>query len=311
MPPKKLFSLLVLTLLAAATAFPLRAGTPLRGSLEEDVRFLSDTTCTGRGSGTRGYVEASAYVARRLSQIPGIEPGGFEGTSWFSTFPLPDGRAGHNVIGVLPPTGNSRNAKYILIIAGLDGRGIMNGNIYPGADSNASGVATALAIASGLASCGTRPCGFIFALLDGHCSNSAGASALLNGIGTGRLRTVVNLDITGSSLSPVVRYKKEYLIALGGASWSGTFERINKDNAYDLHITYDYYGSRDFTNLFYRKVGDHKPFLDRGIPCVVFTSGITMLTNKTADTPGTLDYPLMEKRASLITEWLRSITRSQ
>jgi len=307
--PKKLFAILSLALFASAAASPSRAQQSVRELLEADVRFLSDTTCTGRGSSTRGFVEASAYVARRLAMIPGMEAGGADGKSWFSSFTLPDGRAGHNVLGILPPASLPKSPRYVLVIAALDGRGTMNGVVYPGADSNASGVAAGLAIASRLADSPARQCGFIFAFLDGHHSNNAGACALLKQLKLNEIRTVVNLDIIGSSLSPVVKYKKDYLIALGGSYWSRTLEKINGERNLDLHITYDYYGSRDFTNLFYRKVGDHKPFLDKGLQSVVFTSGITMLTNKSADTFDTLNYPLMEKRAELISLWLSSLSR--
>lgn len=312
MSPKKLFTFLAIAL-SAFISREASAQQSVPEKLEADVRFLADTTCTGRGSGTRGYVEASAYVARRLSEIPGAVPGGSGDSSWFASFELPGGRAGHNVIGVLPPTVQSRNPKYILVLSALDGRGTLNGTVYPGADSDASGVAASLGLAARLSAGPVRPCGYIFAFLDGHCSNCAGASALLSSLRARDvpLKVVVNLDIIGSSLSPVVKYYKEYLIALGGAPWSRTMERLNAENRLDLHLYYDYYGSRDFTNLFYRKVGDHKPFLDKGYPCVVFTSGITMLTNKPSDTFETLDYPLMEKRVELICRWLETITATK
>ena len=61
---------------------------------------------------------------------------------------------------------------------------------------------------------------------------------------------------------------------------------------------------QDFTDLFLRRLGDQKVFIEHGIPAVLFTSGITMNTNKVDDTASTLDYGVLRKRALLISRWL-------
>src|SRR5690606_20348556 len=58
---------------------------PLR--IEADVRHLADDAMEGRETGTRGYLRASAYVAERFAQVPGLVPGGEDG-SWFQRVPL-------------------------------------------------------------------------------------------------------------------------------------------------------------------------------------------------------------------------------
>ena len=113
---------------------------------------------------------------------------------------------------------------------------------------------------------------------------------------------VVNLDIIGSNLAPVDKYWKEFVMILGGERYASSIEKCNQ--GLGLHIYYDYYRSRDFTNLFYRKIGDQKVFLEKGIPALMVTSGITMSTNKEEDTAGTLNYPLFAKRIELIARWL-------
>ena len=285
-----------------------------RSFLREDVEFLSDSLCRGRGAGDKGAGEAASYVVRRLSKIPGVVPAG---DSWTDTFTLPSGRAGRNVAGFLPAAGpgSRRESGVVIVMAALDGLGMLGGTLYPGADSDASGVAAMLRIAERLAAVPVRPRSILFVALDGHFQKFSGAARLWTLISGGLLSDpedgrplrrggvslVVNLDIIGSNLSPVVKYRREYLIALGGVPYA---QRLGKCNPDDLHLSYDYYGSRDFTDLFYRKLGDHKVFLDGGCPCVVFTSGITMLTNKPGDVASSLDYGLLEKRAALIASWL-------
>ena len=116
---------------------------------------------------------------------------------------------------------------------------------------------------------------------------------------------VVSLDILGSTMSPPDKFWKNYLIVLGGNGWQRSLEKANMETA--LHLYYDYYGSRSFTDLFYRKVSDQKVFVSHGIPAVMFTSGITDHTNKESDTASTLDYRLLCLRARLISDWLLSL----
>ena len=48
-------------------------------------------------------------------------------------------------------------------------------------------------------------------------------------------------------------------------------------------------------------------FIDNKIPAVLFTSGITMNTNRTRDTAETLDYEVFKKRIYLIFDWLEKM----
>lgn len=55
--------------------------------IEADVRHLANDAMEGRETGTRGYRRASAYVAERFAQVPGLEPAGDDG-SWFQRVPF-------------------------------------------------------------------------------------------------------------------------------------------------------------------------------------------------------------------------------
>lgn len=77
----------------------------------------------------------------------------------------------------------------------------------------------------------------------------------------------------------------------------------NRTYAIDMEIDYTYYGSKSFTQMFYR-LSDQRVFVDNGIPSVLFTSGITMNTNKTYDSPETIDTEILRKRIFLIYHWL-------
>ena len=257
----------------------------LEKDLRRDVEFLSDSLCAGRQTGTAGASGAAFYLARRLNSL------GYELEC--NTFKTEQGAVGRNLV-----TKQKGNKAAILIMASYDGLGRIGARLYPGADSNASGAAALLSLADRLKDRGD----VVFAFVDGHNANMAGAEALREFLAGRRLRMVVSLDILGATLSPPDRYWKNYLIVLGGAGWQRSLEKANMETA--LHLYYDYYGSRSFTDLFYRKVSDHKVFLGRGIPVLMFTSGITMNTNREGDTFESLDYPIFAERVDLIGNWL-------
>lgn len=74
-----------------------------------------------------------------------------------------------------------------------------------------------------------------------------------------------------------------------------------------LDLSYDYYGSKNFTDLFLNRTGDQKVFLEHKINSVLFTSGITMKTNKQEDTCDSLDFPVLRRRILLIYKWLERV----
>lgn len=257
----------------------------------KDVEFLSSGACDGREFGTRGDFEAFRYIFKRM-QEQGLSPR----TQTFRAM----GRIGRNIIGEIPGSGSG----YILLMAYFDGVGGQGGKLYPGADSNASGVAAMLEVARRL-SCGGRQ-RVVVAAVDAHQLSMAGAESLAASLKGKDPSIVINIDIIGSTLSPAYRFRKDYVLCLGGRQFNHKLYAANNSGP-DLHLTFDYYGSSNFTNLFYRKVSDHKFFLERGVPCLMFTSGISFNTNKSTDTYDTLDYGVMERRVEFITRFVRSL----
>ena len=70
-----------------------------------------------------------------------------------------------------------------------------------------------------------------------------------------------------------------------------------------MDIGLSYYGSDNFTKIFYR-LSDQRIFIDNDVPAVYFTSGITMNNNKTYDNASSLNYPVLQKRIYLIYHWI-------
>ncbi len=284
---------MLLHAMAAAAAVPKIAPGQVKvneAQLRQDVEFLCDSLCAGRASGSASSVEAAGYIVRRLSSL-GYDVQG-------RSFRIDSARVGHNILA-----GHSKTGRVILVMAYYDGLGMLDGRIYPGADSNASGVAAALALAERF----KGRYDLVFAFLDGHNAGQSGIAAIKEELVGRGLSLVLNLDILGCILSPVDPYWKDYLIALGADSFRNTFELANR--GLQLHLYYNYYRSSSFTDMFYRRIGDHKDFINKGIPTILFTSGITMNTNRPADVPGTLDYDVFPRRVEFIARFIENYGR--
>lgn len=114
-------------------------------SLLDDVRILSADDMEGRLVGTPGNAKARAYILGRLNAI-GLEPlfgSGFE--QRFVAKSRSGDREGVNLLARIP--GTSGSAHKLVVMAHYDHVGVRSGQIYNGADDNASGVAALLAIA--------------------------------------------------------------------------------------------------------------------------------------------------------------------
>ena len=309
-----LLSLLSLTTFAAAQPkgyiISARNAEPVatEDGLRTRVEFLSDSLLTGRASGTPGSIHAQACIAREFAAAGLLPTNG----SWFRGFRTVSGAPAHNVLGFLPGSGD----KYVIVAAHYDHIGTLSGTMYPGADSNASGVAALLTLArmfQKMKELGkTYSSTLIFAALDGKEQSLGGANHLWSEIEGGRLidpkrgvpvraksiDRMVNIDQVGGTEAPLKSRRPDYLMMLSEPA-DGRRDALliaNMSPEVSLDLGFDYYGSKDFTRVFFRTISDQKPFLEHGIPSVMFTSGITMRNNKANDNAESLDYGILRRR---------------
>lgn len=192
------------------TALAARAIAPLpiqvdRTALLADVRELASPRYAGRRVGSDGNRLAQAYLVERLRRI-GVDP------------LLPDYRQpftftrrrirqfwtggiethGVNLLGVI--RGRDQPESYLVISAHYDHLGERGGQVYPGADDNASGVATLLAAADHFRAQPPRH-SIVFALFDAEESGIAGARAFVDSavIPLAAMRMNLNLDMLARS----------------------------------------------------------------------------------------------------------------
>ena len=292
--------------------------------LEREVSFLTDSICQGRATGTRGNLEAAMWIRRKFEEAGLVSMT----DTWTQGFSVRQGVVGRNVIGMLPGSKSIPCDRYIIVGAHYDHLGTLGGKMYPGADSNASGVTAMTSLAEMFGA--MRKMGkiyksnIIFVAFDAKEFDLKGSEALWDMIRYGRLRNpitgetiskdkitlMVNIDQIGSSLAPVTKERKDYMIMLGTSSLKrdkrDLLQRCNIESGIGMEIGLDYYGSENFTKIFYR-LSDQKVFVDNKLPAVLFTSGITMNNNKTWDRTDNLNMDVYLKRIRLMYHWIEKM----
>ena len=291
-----------------------------RDSIQTNVEYLCSKELGGRATATEGNRKTAIWLEDNFRAMD-LQP--LSG-AWMHGFVTRDGMI-RNVMGLIP--GYAHPGRYIIVMAHFDNLGTLGGRFFPGADANASGVASLLQIArmfSHMNSCGKLYRHSLLVVgLDGKEKSLAGAERLWREISAGVLKDpttgesirssqidmVVNLDQLGSTLAPITKGNDRYLLMLSeeGTGYRNYLERINLEPGFGFELGYDYYGSKDFTRLFYRQICDQRVFLDNSIPAVMFTSGITYKNNKPEDNPESLDYDILAARIRLIFYWLDKI----
>ena len=288
--------------------------------LEREIGFLSDSLCQGRGTGTGGGSAAAFWIHRKFENAGLLKfDGSYSQNVWISRE-----LTGHNIVGMLPGSHKKQCDRYIIVGAHYDHLGFLDGKMYPGADSNASGTVAMTSLAEMLSLMKKEGrsygCNIIFVAFDAKEHNMAGSESFWKLIEFGLLKDpvsgkritkekiefMVNIDQIGSTLSPISG-RKDFIIMLG----NGSLKPESRDNILDVNRFYglymdiglSYYGSDNFTKIFYR-LSDQRIFIDNDVPAVYFTSGITMNNNKTYDNASSLNYPVLQKRIYLIYHWI-------
>ena len=297
----------------------------VKSHMETDLQFLTDSICNGRASGTRGNSAAAFWITGKFSEC-NLLP---FGNSYIRSFFAKEKTSGHNIIGMLPAAPGRSTNKYIIVGAHYDHIGQINGVMYPGADSNASGIialTTVLKMMTWSETIGRiYDYNIIFVAFDAKELSMAGSTHLAQIIKseslqdpiTGKritpkdIKYMVNIDQIGGTEPLIPTGRQDFMIMLGNDKLQEQDQQIlslcNRYYGTRLELHYTYFGSENFTNLFYNKLSDQKAFIEIGIPSVLFTSGITMRNNKPNDDAASIDMDILRRRTILIWEWLSMI----
>ena len=211
-------------------------------------------------------------------------------------------RQDRNVLGVLPPgiPGVAGMAPECVMLGahydhlGHGETGAMNrageaGQIHPGADDNASGVATVLEVADALAAERAKnpaafPRGILFALWSGEEIGLIGSAWFAEHppVPLSNAVAYLNFDMVGR-----LRENKLTLQGVGSsAAWPKLIEKRNVAAGFNLTLQNDPYLPTDTTSLY-----------PQGVPVLAFFTGAHEEYHRPADRAETLNYPGAERVA--------------
>jgi hypothetical protein len=225
--------------------------------LLRDVGVLAHDSMQGRAPGTPGSLRARAFLERALRETGARALG----AGFARPFEWARG-SGVNLVGEVLGRGNSENV--IVLTAHYDHVGVRDGEIFNGADDNASGAAAVLEIARRIVAEPLEHT-LIVALLDAEESGSQGARAFVTDppVALERIALNVNLDMVSRTAG---------LLWAGGASHTPALrpvlERVSARALVTLRLGHDRPGAPEGDD--WTQLSDHAAFHARGIPFVYF-----------------------------------------
>jgi Zn-dependent M28 family amino/carboxypeptidase len=261
---RRLLQFLICAALVVTCVAPARVQTATidGAQLLRDLTTLSADDMEGRLPGTPGGAKARAYILRRFKEA-GIQPIGdsYERPFAFRGRGDSSDRSGVNIVGVV--RGNREPGRFLVVTAHFDHLGVRNGQVFNGADDNASGVAALLAVASRLSA--SKPeHSMVFAALDAEESGLNGSKAFMSDPPVARDAIVMNVN-----LDMVARDEKNILFATGTFQYP-FLKAYLKDVARPpvvLRLGHDGTNAREDD---WTKDSDHYPFHEAGIPFIYF-----------------------------------------
>ncbi len=269
-------------------------------NLAARVAYLAAPEREGRGVGTAGLDAAAAYLEQQFKAI-GLEPLGTNGYAQPFTIDGPGGKAAavHNIVGLLRGTKKEWAGQSVLVSAHYDhlGRGWPEahkefaGQLHPGADDNASGVAVLLELARVLAA-GEKPQrSIVFALFTAEEAGALGAAhyaaAPPADFPLAKLFANVNLDTVGR-----LGTGKVQVLGTGTAS---EWVHIVRGGSFVTGVESASISGND-------EASDQRVFIARGVPAVQFFTGPHDDYHRPGDTSEKIDVTGMVKVAALAKE---------
>jgi hypothetical protein len=232
---------------------------------QRHVVALADDALEGRAAGSRGGRAAGAYLVEEFERI-GVDPAGNEGGYYqrFGTM--------RNVLGMLRGRDPEASREIVVLGAHYDhvGYGKLSnsfgptGFIHNGADDNASGVAGLLEVAEACTLLPQRPRRtIVFALWDGEEVDLLGSRHFVKRLPLPLARQTVAFSI---NLDMIGRLRSERVEVYGSRSAIGLRRAVVDANlSAGLQLAFSWEYSED---------SDHYPFLEAGIPTLMFHTGL-------------------------------------
>jgi len=275
--------------------------------MKADVEWLAAPEREGRGAGSRGLDAAASYLADRFEQLglSPLAPGAGGADRFFQPFSM-TGENGaplqaKNVIGVLPGTKPAMNGQALIVSAHYDHLGFgwpdaragAKGQLHPGADDNASGVAVMLELAR-LAADKRPERSVIFAAFAGEEAGLLGARHYVRAAQAPGAAFALSGHIADLNLDAVGRLGDGKVTIFGTGS--------------ARELPFIFMGAGAVTGVPTQSVAqeingsDHTAFVEAGVPAVHIFASTADDYHRPSDTADKIDYAGLGKVAAVLKE---------
>lgn len=277
---------------------------PDHARLLRDLSVLSADSLEGRKSGTMGSLKARQVIVNRLRSLgllafhPGFTQNFFFKPNPYNRrlFPRNAGKQqGRNVIGYIK--GQEKSDRFLLVSAHYDHDGKRNGEIYNGANDNASGVAFLLLAAAHFTKTPPRH-SIIFAAFDAEESGLKGAHAFVKSPPVDLKKIILNINL--DMISPG---KDSLLYVSGTDHFAALAPYVAKsDKSSFLKIVQGHNSKDRLEDWSY--ASDHAPFFRAGIPFLYFGVEDNAHYHRPSDTFENIIQPLFLESTNVILDVL-------
>lgn len=284
--------------------------------LEKHVYYLASDSLRGRLAGSDDSRKAAAYIENEYRQM-GLKPFGSMYRHYFirklsmqggdailinpdsvDYYEKQDRPVYCNVVGVIEGSDPALKNEFIVVGGHYDHLGVKNGEVYNGADDNASGTAAVTEVARQLlARRGELKRSVLICAFDAEEVGLHGSQALsleLKRLGMiGRVKMMMSIDMVGWLK------QGKHLRLTGTGTLKDCADIINEvASQTGLPVSTTRFESSPFTAT------DTDPFARKGVPTLAVTTGLKSPYHKPGDDPELIDYPGL----SQVTDFLAALT---
>lgn len=277
------------------------------GSLRSHLHRLASDDFEGREAGELGQKKAAVFLKSFYLENHIQSP--LNDSVYFQKIPSSyfnyRFKSTENVVAMIK--GSECPDQIVVVSAHYDHLGINeNGEVYNGADDNASGTVAVMEIAGAFIKAvqkGYRPRRtLLFLHFTGEEKGLVGSQFYVENPIFPLKNTVtdINTDMIGR-IDNLHKNKVDYVYLIGSDRLSAQLDSIiNQQNRKHTKLQLDYkYNAKNDSNRFYYR-SDHYNFAKQNIPVVFFFNGVHKDYHQTSDTADKIDYNLLTKRTKLI-----------
>lgn len=295
--------------------------------LKEHLYYLASDKMEGRNTGEPGQKIAAEYISREFRKSGLIPVNTTSDSLYYQRFKYDRIHFTENVLGYIPA--ETESPDWVVITAHYDHIGKSGDRIFNGADDNASGTSALLEIAEACSEAKKSGAVFnkniLFIAFSAEELGLIGSKYFVYSDMTDTMNIIlnINMDMIGRSVryglietfkeqgNPKFKedtsYREDYVYLFRKGKHTGRFTKFTKKSARLRKFKIDQSPGLLLKSI-YKTSSDHKHFIDKGIPVMVFFTGLHPDYHTERDTPDKIDYENLSIITQIIFESLFNIS---